>query len=127
MAKSEVVEEIPMACSNELAAVEFLEAKIWQGKPECPHCHAKTVSQIMDAKTGQRNHCHPVLAIVDRCNTLNVSDMRVNGHVSESDSNSAFFGAADMPNWGHARWKTDFFATDGVDSPRTISPLCGAL
>ena len=62
MAKSEVIEEIPLACSSELAAVEFLEAKIWGGTPRCPHCEATSVTQVLDAKTGGRNkrflwHC----------------------------------------------------------------------
>lgn len=63
MEKSEVIEEIPLACSDELAAVEFLEAKIWKGTPRCPHCESTSVCQIMDAKTGGRNkrflwRCH---------------------------------------------------------------------
>ncbi|MGA2556877.1 MAG: transposase, partial [Verrucomicrobiota bacterium] len=53
MAKSEIIKEIPLACSNELAAVEFLENKIWKGTPRCPHCESTSVCQIMDAKTGQ--------------------------------------------------------------------------
>lgn len=61
--KSEVIEEIPLACSDELAAVEFLEAKIWKGKPSCPHCKATSVCQLKDAKSGGRNkrflwRCH---------------------------------------------------------------------
>ena len=55
MDKTEVVEQIPLACSSELAAVNFLEEKIWQGTPHCPHCEATSVSQLMDAKTGGRN------------------------------------------------------------------------
>jgi transposase-like protein len=63
MEKSEVIEEIPLACSDELAAVEFLESKIWNGTPCCPHCESTSVSQIMAAKTGGRNkrflwRCH---------------------------------------------------------------------
>jgi transposase-like protein len=63
LAKSEVVEEIPLACSNEAAAVEFLERKMWNGKPKCPHCESLRVYQMLDAKTGQRSkrflwRCH---------------------------------------------------------------------
>jgi len=63
MAKSEIIKEIPLACSNEFAAVEFLERKIWNGTPRCPHCQATNVCQIMDAKTGGRSkrflwRCH---------------------------------------------------------------------
>jgi transposase-like protein len=55
LGKSEVIEEIPLACSDELAAVEFWERKLWDGKPRCPHCKSANVIQFMDAKTGQRN------------------------------------------------------------------------
>jgi transposase-like protein len=63
MARSEVVKEIPLACSDELAAVEFLEKKIWNGTPQCPHCQSASASQLLDAKAGQRNkrflwRCH---------------------------------------------------------------------
>ena len=53
--KSEVIEEIPLACSDELAAVEFWERKLWMGTPCCPHCKSTGVFQFKDAKTGQRN------------------------------------------------------------------------
>jgi len=53
--KSEVIEEIPLACSDELAAVEFWEKKLWDGTPCCPHCNATDVFQFKDEKTGQRN------------------------------------------------------------------------
>ncbi|HEY5231915.1 MAG TPA: IS1595 family transposase [Verrucomicrobiae bacterium] len=63
MAKSEIIKEIPLACADELAAVEFLERKIWSGKPCCPHCQSTNVSQIKDAVTGERSkrflwRCH---------------------------------------------------------------------
>jgi transposase-like protein len=63
MAKSEIIGEIPLACCDETAAVEFFERQIWQGKPECPHCESRKVYQMMDAKTGKRNkrylwRCH---------------------------------------------------------------------
>lgn len=62
-AKSEIISEIPLACCDETAAVEFFERQIWQGKPYCPHCESRKVYQMMDAKTGQRNkrylwRCH---------------------------------------------------------------------
>ena len=63
MAKSEIIGEIPLACCDETAAVEFFERQIWQGKPECPHCESRKVYQMMAAKTGKRNkrylwRCH---------------------------------------------------------------------
>lgn len=62
--KSEIIKELPLACSDELAAVEFFERQIWQGKPRCPHCESTKVYKMMDAKNpGQRNkrflwRCH---------------------------------------------------------------------
>jgi transposase-like protein len=61
--KSEIVEQMPEICSNELAAVEFFERRIWKGTPRCPHCKATNVYQMKDAKTGGRNksflwRCH---------------------------------------------------------------------
>jgi transposase-like protein len=63
LAKSEVVEEIPLACSNENVAVEFFEAKLWKGQPVCAKCDSPHVYKMIDAKTGQRNkrflwRCH---------------------------------------------------------------------
>lgn len=36
--KSETVQNLPLACADELAAVEFLEAMRWGEDPCCPHC-----------------------------------------------------------------------------------------
>lgn len=63
LAKSETVEEIPLACCDETAAVEFLEKQLWQGKPVCAQCQATNVYQMKDSKTGNRNkrflwRCH---------------------------------------------------------------------
>jgi transposase-like protein len=60
---SEIIREIPLACSSELAAVEFMEAQRWSGAPCCAHCQSKNVYQMKDAKTGERNarflwRCH---------------------------------------------------------------------
>jgi hypothetical protein len=95
-------------------------------------CRVKPVPLVQEMMTllplrTMLNHFHPVLAMFDRHKALSVSVMRVESHVSDSVSGSAFFPAADMPNWHHARWKIDFFAIDGVASSRTISPLRGAI
>jgi len=63
LAKSEVIAEMPLVCSDETLAVEFFERKIWNGKPRCPHCQSTKVYKMVDAKTGQRNkrflwRCH---------------------------------------------------------------------
>ena len=60
---SETVTEIPLACCDELAAVEFLEKRLWKGQPHCTHCQSSNVYKMVDSKTGQRNkrflwRCH---------------------------------------------------------------------
>jgi transposase-like protein len=63
LTKSEMVEEIPLACSDELAAVELLEALRWGKNPACVHCGSVAVYKMTDAATGKRNkrylwRCH---------------------------------------------------------------------
>src|SRR6266487_2320287 len=54
LAKSEVVEELPAACADETAAVEFFEKQRWGDSPCCPHCKDKNVYQMRD-RDGTRN------------------------------------------------------------------------
>lgn len=63
LAKSEIVDRIPLACSDELAAVELLENQRWGNTPCCVKCGSVEVYKMRDAKTGQRNkrflwRCH---------------------------------------------------------------------
>ena len=63
LAKSDTVREIPSACCNELAAVEFLEKQRWGNAPACMKCGSVSVYKMGDAKTGERNkrflwRCH---------------------------------------------------------------------
>jgi transposase-like protein len=55
LSKSAVVENIPLACSDELAAVEFLEKQRWGNDPACVKCGSVEVYKMKDAKTGERN------------------------------------------------------------------------
>jgi len=55
LSKSDVIEEIPLACCNEDAAVEFLEKQRWGGTPACMKCGSVNVYKMTDAKTGERN------------------------------------------------------------------------
>lgn len=55
LSKSEVIGEIPLACSDELAAVEFLEAQRWGETPGCIFCGSVEVYKMTDPKTGERN------------------------------------------------------------------------
>jgi transposase-like protein len=63
LTKSPVVEAIPLACSDESAAVELFEHLRWGKNPACVHCGSVKVYKMTDAKTGQRNkrylwRCH---------------------------------------------------------------------
>ena len=52
---SETINEIPAACADETAAVEFMERKRWPHGPGCVHCGSVDVYKMVDAKTGERN------------------------------------------------------------------------
>jgi transposase-like protein len=63
LSKSDVIGEIPRACSDEVAAVEFLERQRWGSTPACVKCGSVDVYKMADAKTGERNRrflwrCH---------------------------------------------------------------------
>jgi transposase-like protein len=52
--KSETVRELPLACSNETAAVEFMERKRWGDCPACPKCGDTDVYQMMSNQGGRQ-------------------------------------------------------------------------
>lgn len=54
-AASAVVRELPLACSDEAAAHEFMERQRWGETPCCPRCGDTDVYQMCEAKTGQRS------------------------------------------------------------------------
>lgn len=49
-----VLVDVPKACSDELAAVEFLEKQRWGNSPACPVCGVFNVYKMMNSKTGER-------------------------------------------------------------------------
>lgn len=49
-----VTREMPLACADEKAAVEFLENKRWGDSPSCPICGCLNVYKMKDSKTGER-------------------------------------------------------------------------
>jgi hypothetical protein len=55
LSKSELIDDIPLACSNELAAVEFFEQQRWGNLPMCAHCGGTDVYKMTDAATGERS------------------------------------------------------------------------
>ncbi|MBZ5668624.1 MAG: IS1595 family transposase [Acidobacteriia bacterium] len=63
LSRSVTVEQIPLACSDELAAVELLEELRWGQTPACVHCGSVAVYKMTDAASGKRNkrflwRCH---------------------------------------------------------------------
>jgi transposase-like protein len=48
------LQALPLACSNERAAVEFMEFQRWGDSPCCPRCGGLNVYQMQDSKMGGR-------------------------------------------------------------------------
>jgi transposase-like protein len=55
LSESKLIEQIPVACSNETAAVEFFESQRWGECPCCAHCGSVNVYKMLDRATGERN------------------------------------------------------------------------
>lgn len=51
--KSDTIREVPAACTNEDAAVEFIEKRRWRDNPTCPHCQSANVYK-MTGRDGER-------------------------------------------------------------------------
>jgi transposase-like protein len=54
LTKSDIIDDLPLACSDELAAVEFMESQRWGKNPACVHCGSVEVYKML-GKTGERN------------------------------------------------------------------------
>jgi transposase-like protein len=52
---TDTIKQMPVRCSDELAAVEFFEQTRWGDTPCCPRCGDTDVLQLRDKKTGERN------------------------------------------------------------------------
>ena len=52
---SSVASSIPLPCTDEGAAVEFMASQRWGDTPTCPHCEAMNVYRMVDAETRERN------------------------------------------------------------------------
>lgn len=50
------IREIPIACADELAAVEFLEKQRWGDHPACPKCGGMDVYKINSRNGGREKH-----------------------------------------------------------------------
>ncbi len=55
ISKSDIIANIPAACSDETAAVEFFEFQRWGNTPCCVKCGSVDVYAMKDAKTGERS------------------------------------------------------------------------
>lgn len=60
--KDTIVEQLPLACTNEQAAVEFMEQQRWGEHPACPHCGSIDVAKVTDGNGGRSKRflwrCH---------------------------------------------------------------------
>ncbi|MCH8146508.1 MAG: transposase, partial [Planctomycetes bacterium] len=91
--KSQVVSRIPLACSEEAAAVDFMEARRWGDNPTCPHCDSDNVYKMVDRKTGERNK-----RFLWRCRACNRQfTVRIGTVLEES--------RIPMCHWCHAFWR----------------------
>ncbi|MFM9996565.1 MAG: IS1595 family transposase [Phycisphaerales bacterium] len=54
LSKSPIVDQMPLACADERAAIEFFEAQRWGDTPACVHCGSVGVYTIKDRTTGER-------------------------------------------------------------------------
>jgi transposase-like protein len=55
LSKSDLIGALPLACSDETAAVDFLERQRWGSEPCCVKCGSLNVYAMKDAKTGERS------------------------------------------------------------------------
>lgn len=93
LSKSAMIEEIPLACSNELAAVELLEALRWGKNPVCAHCGSDVVYKMSDAETGNRSKRY-----LWRCRTCQKQYTVRIGTVYEESR-------LDLRHWCYAFWR----------------------
>jgi transposase-like protein len=89
--KSQMVAELPRACQDETAAVEFFEKQRWGADPACPHCGSADVYQ-MKSRTGERG-----LRYLWRCRDCNGQHTVRVGTVLEDSR-------IPLRHWAYAFW-----------------------
>jgi transposase-like protein len=104
LSKSNVIENIPLACSDETAAVEFFEFQRWGDTPCCVRCGSVDVYQMKDAKTGERNKRY-----LWRCHDCREQFTVRIGTVYEESR-------LPLKNWAYAFWR-------GATSKKGVSAL----
>src|SRR5437870_2156246 len=93
LTESETIRDIPRACSDELAAVEFFEKQRWGTTPCCVHCGSVKVYKMVDRKTGERNK-----RFLWRCNDCGKQyTVRIGAVYEES--------RLPMRHWAYAFWR----------------------
>jgi transposase-like protein len=104
LSKSNVIESIPLACSDETAAVEFFEFQRWGDTPCCVRCGSVDVYQMKDAKTGGRSKRY-----LWRCRDCKEQfSVRIGTVYEES--------RLPLKNWAYAFWR-------GATSKKGVSAL----
>jgi transposase-like protein len=104
LSKSNVIESIPLACSDETAAVEFFEFQRWGDTPCCVRCGSVDVYQMKDAKTGERSKRY-----LWRCKDCRQQFTVRIGTVYEESR-------LPLKNWAYAFWR-------GATSKKGVSAL----
>jgi transposase-like protein len=104
LSKSNVIENIPLACSDETAAVEFFEFQRWGDTPCCVRCGSVDVYQMKDAKTGERSKRY-----LWRCKDCRQQFTVRIGTVYEESR-------LPLKNWAYAFWR-------GATSKKGVSAL----
>jgi transposase-like protein len=93
LSKSDVIANIPLACSDELTAVEFFEFQRWGDTPCCVKCGSVNVYQMKDAATGERSK-----RFLWRCRDCKEQYTVRIGTVYEESR-------LPMKNWAYAFWR----------------------
>lgn len=83
------------AASGEREAVEFLEARRWNGSPACPRCGSGQVYAMTDRATGERNKDYRWRCKAEGCNRM--FTVRTGALIEES--------RLPLRVWCHAIWR----------------------
>lgn len=93
LTETETIKDIPLACADETAAVEFFEKQRWGTTPCCVHCGSIGVYKMTDRKTGERNK-----RFLWRCNDCKQQYTVRIGTVYEESR-------LPMRHWAYAFWR----------------------
>jgi transposase-like protein len=99
LSKSAMVEEIPLACSDELAAVELLEALRWGKNPTCVHCGSSNVYKMTDGSAAIGETVKRNKRYLWRCHDCKKQYTVRIGTVYEETR-------IDLRHWAYAFWRT---------------------